>query len=191
MKEFKRLLEYLKPYKTRLFIAIACMTISAALTSATALLVKPLFDKVFMEKDLLMLNLIPLAILIVYFFKGITLYAQEDFIQYIGEKITMEVRNRLYYHLHSLSMSFFTKSSTGMIMSRINQDVNLIQGVLSQAFANLLREPLNIIGLVAVLFYSNWKWAIMVLIIFPFIAYIIDQLGRKLRRVTWNVQERL
>ncbi|MGA1825831.1 MAG: ABC transporter ATP-binding protein, partial [bacterium] len=152
---------------------------------------KPLFDKVFMEKDLLMLNLIPIAIMIVYFLKGITLYAQEYFIQYIGEKITMELRNRLYYHLHCLSMSFFTKSSTGMIMSRINQDVTLIQGVLSQAFANLLREPLNIIGLVSVLFYTNWKWAVMVLIIFPFIAYIIDQLGRKLRRVTWHVQERL
>ncbi|MGA1870393.1 MAG: ABC transporter ATP-binding protein [bacterium] len=191
MEEFKRLLEYIKPYKTRLLIAVVCMTISAALTSATALLVKPLFDKVFMEKDLLMLNLIPLAILLLYFFKGVTLYIQEYFIQYIGEKITMELRNRLYYHLHSLSMSFFTKSATGMIMSRINQDVNLIQGVLSQAFANLLREPLNIIGLVGVLFYSNWKWALMVLIIFPFIAYVIDRLGRKLRRVTWHVQERL
>ena len=191
MTEFKRLLKLIKPHKMRLFLAIVFMTCSAGLTSATALLVKPLLDKVFMEKNQIMLNLIPILILLIYFFKAVSTYIQNYLTLFIGENVTMELRNRLYFHLQSLSLSFFTKNSTGMLMSRINQDVNLVQGLLSSSLVNLLREPLNLIGLIAVLFYHNWLWAIIVLIIFPFVAYLSDRLGRKLRRITWNVQEKI
>ncbi|MBN2372531.1 lipid A export permease/ATP-binding protein MsbA [bacterium] len=191
MENFKRLLKMVRPYTKRLIWAILCMVFTAGLNSGIALMVKPLMDDIFVQKRWIMLQVIPLAILVLYFMKGAFEYAQHYLMNYIGQQVVMNLRNMVFEHIHRLSLKFFAKKSTGMLMARINQDVSLVQGTVSDAIASLIREPLNIIGFLCVLFYLNWRWTLIAIIVLPFIGILIDRLGKKLRKITWNAQERV
>lgn len=191
MENFKRLLKMVRPYTKRLIWAILCMVFTAGLNSGIAMMVKPLMDDIFVQKRWIMLQIIPLAILVLYFMKGAFEYAQHYLMNYIGQQVVMNLRNRVFEHIHRLSLRFFAKKSTGMLMARINQDVSLVQGTVSDAIASIIREPLNIIGFLCVLFYLNWRWTLIAIIVLPFIGILIDRLGKKLRKITWNAQERV
>jgi subfamily B ATP-binding cassette protein MsbA len=180
-----------RPYISRLIWAILCMVFTAALNSGIALMVKPLMDDIFVQKRWIMLQIIPVAILILYFLKGIFDYAQVYLMNYIGQRIIMSLRNSLFAHIHRLSQRFFAERSTGMLIARINQDVVLIQNTVSEAVASLIREPLNIIGYIFALFYLNWRWAFVAILVLPFVGILIDRLGKKLRKITWSAQERI
>ncbi|MGA1791461.1 MAG: lipid A export permease/ATP-binding protein MsbA [bacterium] len=191
METFKRLLRMVKPYAGRLIWAMLCMIFVAGLNSGIALMVKPLMDDIFVQKRWVMLQIIPIAILILYFLKGIFDYASVYLMNYIGQRIVMKLRNDLFEHIHQLSMSFFTGSSTGALIAHMNQDVVLVQNTVSEAVGSLIREPLNIMGFIFALFYLNWRWASVAVLILPLVAVLIDRLGRKLRRITLNALERI
>lgn len=191
MDTFKRLLKMVKPYLSRLIWAIVCMIFTAGLNSGIALMVKPLMDDIFVQKRWIMLQIIPVAILVLYFLKGIFDYVQVYLMNYIGQCIIMSLRNDLFAHIHKLSQRFFNEKSTGMLIARINQDVVLIQNTVSEAIASLIREPLNIIGYIFALFYLNWRWAFIAILVLPFIGILIDRLGKKLRKITLRAQERV
>ncbi|MGA1842995.1 MAG: lipid A export permease/ATP-binding protein MsbA [bacterium] len=191
METFKRLLRMIRPYTGRLVWAILCMTFTAGLNSGIALMVKPLMDDIFMQKRWIMLQIIPLAILALYFLKGVFDYTQVYLMNYIGHRLVMQLRNEIFSHIHRLSHRFFADRSTGMLISRANQDVVLVQSTVTEGIANLLRDPLEILGYLAALFYLNWRWALVAVTVLPFVALLIDRLGRKLRRITWSAQERI
>lgn len=172
-------------------IAILCMVLTAALNSLIAYMVKPVLDDIFINKRWIMLKLLPLAILLLYFLKGAFSYIQGYLMMYIGERVVMSLRNELFAHIHSLSMDFFTKRSTGLIMARINNDVGLVQRAITHSLADLLREPLDIIGYLSVMFYCNWLWAIMAILVLPFVALLIAKMGLKLRRISSKVQQKV
>ena len=92
---------------------------------------------------------------------------------FVGLRIVADIREKLYNHLQTLSLSFFTKTPTGILISRITNDVNLIQGSVSNAITGLLKDAFTILGLIGVVFYQNWKLAIIAFIIFP-LAIIPD-----------------
>jgi subfamily B ATP-binding cassette protein MsbA len=167
------------------------MVFTAGLNSVIALMVKPLMDDIFVKKRWIMLHIIPIAILLLFFLKGIFDYIQEYVMNYVGKRIVMTLRNNLFEHIHRLPMRFFAERSTGMIIARINHDVGLIQTTVSNAISSLVREPLNIIGYIFALFYLNWRWAFITLLVLPFIAILINGLGKKLRGITRNAQERI
>ena len=188
MNLYKRLLQFVKPYWRRLAGAMACMLMVSAATSASAFLVKPVLDEVFFKKDLAMLKLIPVAIIGLFLLKGLFDYGQAYFMSYIGQRIIADLREKIYNHLQSLSLSFFTRNPTGVLMSRILNDVNMIQGAVTEAVTGLLRDFFTIIGLVAVVFYRDWKLALVALVIFPVAVYPIVKFGRKLRSYSTRSQ---
>jgi len=188
---YRRLLRFVQPYWKKMLIAILCMVATAALNSSIAYMVKPVLDDIFINKRWIMLKFLPLILLLLYLFKGVFSYAQNYLMLYIGEQVVMSLRNELFAHIHSLSMDFFTKRSTGLIMARINSDVVLVQRAITHSLADLLREPLDVIGFMAVMFYCNWLWAILAILVLPFVALLIGKLGLKLRRITKNVQQKV
>ncbi len=181
MDLYRRLLEFVKPYWTRLAGAMVCMLFVSAATSGSAFLVKPVLDDVFFKKDLTMLKLIPLAIIALFMIKGLADYGQAYLMSYVGQRIIADLREKIYNHLQSLSLSFFTRNPTGMLMSRITNDVNMVQGAVTDAVTGLLKDFFTIIGLVAVVFYRDWRLAIVALVVFPVAVYPIVKFGRKLR----------
>jgi len=185
----KYLFSLIKEHWFRLFLAMICMLVVAASTSVTAFIVKPVLDDIFFRKDIAMLRFIPLMVILIYFLRGIGIYGQEYLMNYVGESIIRELRNRLYNKIQDLPLSFFHEEKTGVLMSRITNDVNIIKAMVSTAVTSSLREGFTIIGLTFVIFYRDWKMAIFALVIFPIAFYPVVKFGRRVRRVSTGCQE--
>jgi subfamily B ATP-binding cassette protein MsbA len=191
MSLYRRLLDLAKPYWIKLGLAMICMLFVSLLTAAQAFLVKPALDDVFLKKDMRMLSLLPIAIILLFFLKGIFDYGQAYLMNFVGLRIVADMREKLYNHLQNLSLSFFTKTPTGILISRITNDVNLIQGAVSNAFTGLIKDAFTILGLVGVVFYRNWKLAIIAFIIFPLAIFPIKEFGKRLRKFSRKSQQRM
>jgi subfamily B ATP-binding cassette protein MsbA len=188
MELYRRLLEFVKPYWKHLAGAMVCMLFVSAATSGSAFLVKPVLDDVFFKKDLVMLKLIPLAIIGIFILKGVFDYGQAFLMSYVGQRIIADLREKIYNHIQSLSLSFFTRNPTGVLMSRILNDVNMIQGAVTDAVTGLLKDCFTLIGLVAVIFYRDWFLASVALVVFPVAVYPMVKFGKKLRSYSTRSQ---
>jgi subfamily B ATP-binding cassette protein MsbA len=185
---YRRLLEFVKPYWKHLAGAMVCMVFVSAATAGSAYLVKPVLDEIFFKQDLAMLKWIPLAIIGIFIVKGVFDYGQAFLMSYVGQKIIADLREKIYNHIQSLSLSFFTKNPTGTLMSRIMNDVGMVQGAVTDAVTGLLKDVFTLIGLVAVIFYRDWKLALIAMVVFPLAVYPIVKFGRKLRSYSTRSQ---
>jgi subfamily B ATP-binding cassette protein MsbA len=167
------------------------MLFVSLLTAGQAFLVKPALDDVFLKKDAQMLLLLPIAIILLFLLKGIFDYGQAYLMNYVGLRIVADMREKLYNHLQNLSLSFFTKTPTGILISRITNDVNLIQGSVSNVVTGLIKDAFTILGLTGVVFYRNWKLAIIAFIIFPLAILPIKEFGKRLRKFSRKSQQRM
>src|SRR4030042_6696642 len=201
MSLYRRLLEMVKPYWAKLGLAMICIIFYSLLTASQAFLVKPAFDGVFLKregvppfikniiiqlhlgelllkKDMEMLLLLPVAIILLFLIRGIFDYGQSYLMNFVGLKIINDMREKLYNHLQNLSLSFFTKTPTGLLISRITNDVNLLQGSVSNVITGLLKDAFTILALIGVVFYRDWKLAIIASIIFPLAIVPIKEFGK-------------
>ncbi len=188
---YRRLLELVKPYWKKLSLAMVFMIFVSLLTAAQAFLVKPALDDVFLKKDPKMLILLPIAIIILFLLKGLFDYGQTYLMNYVGLKIVSDMREKLYNHIQNLSLSFFTETPTGVLISRITNDVNLIQGSVSNALTGLIKDTFTIFALTGVVFYRNWKLAIIACLIFPLAIIPIKEFGKRLRKFSRKSQQRM
>jgi len=184
-----RLLQYVKPYKSWLVISMVCMVIVASMAGAQAYLVKPLLDEIFFNKDSTMLKLVPLVIMGVFLVKGLFSYSYNYFLQKVGQSIIRDLRNLLYSHIQSLPLSFFQKKPTGELISRILSDVNLIQGAVSNVLVGILKDTCQVIFLIGVIFYQDWRMASIAMISLPLVIYPIVNFGRRHRRLSRGSQQ--
>jgi subfamily B ATP-binding cassette protein MsbA len=185
---FKRLLKLAKPHAFKFSIAMICMLVIGATTSALAFLVKPTLDEIFLKQNAKMLQWIPLAVVGIYLIKGACSYAQTIMMNFIGQRIVADLRAELYRKIQTQSLSFFTKNPTGILMSRITNDVGYIQGAVSEAVTALLKDSFTLICLVFVIFYRDWQLAIIAMFVFPLAVYPIAKFGQKMRQVATRTQ---
>lgn len=188
---YRRLLQFVKPYWLRLLAAMFFMFFVAGSTALFAFLVKPALDNIFIEKDLFWLKVIPVVVLAVSIIKGIADYGQSYLMAYVGQRIITDMRDRLYHHLQRLSLSFFTRHSTGVLISRITNDVNLIQGAVTNAITGILKDFFTIVALLGVIFYRDWFLAMIALFIFPLMILPISHFGKKLRKFSIKGQQKM
>jgi len=213
MSLYRRLLELIKPYGVKLGVAMICMVLVAGLTAIQAYLVKPVFNGVFdkkmeipalviniitklhleglfLKKGMEMLRLLPIVIILLFLLKGIFNYGQSYLMNFVGLRVIADIREKLYNHLQILSLSFFTKTPTGILISRITNDVNLIQGAVSNTIAGLFKDAFTIFGLIIVAFSQSWKLAIVAFIIFPLGIIPIKEFGKRMRKFARKGQQR-
>ena len=188
METFKRLLRMAKAYYVRLMFAMLCMLIAGALQSAQALLVKPILDDIFLGKNPHALKWIPFAVIGIFLVKGACNYWQTIMMSFIGLRIVTNLRNKLYEQIQKQSLSFFTNHPTGILMSRITNDVASIQSASSEAVTSLIKDTVTLVSLICVIFYTDWKMAIIAMIVFPLAIYPISKLGKKMRGVATSTQ---
>jgi subfamily B ATP-binding cassette protein MsbA len=167
------------------------MILLSGTVSAIAYLVKPAIDEIFLKKDLKMLTLIPIALIIFYFLKGIFDYGQAYLMGYVGNRVVTDLREALYQHTQRLSISFFSKISTGVLMSRISNDVAILQRSVSDAIIKILKESFLIIGLTFVAFYQNWRLAIVSFIVLPAVIIPAVRFGGKSKKFSRRGQEKM
>ena len=188
MNIFKRLLILGRPYSMRFFFSMVCMVIAGALTSSQAVLVKPVLDDIFLAKNPASLKWLPLAVVMIFLLKGICNYIQTILMNFIGLRIVTDLRNKLYEQIQKQSLSFFTQHPTGLLMSRITNDVASIQNAVSDVVTSMVKDSFTIVSLVCVIFYTDWKLAFIAMIIFPLTIYPISEFGKKIRKVTTSTQ---
>jgi len=190
MSLYLRLLRLVKPYWIKLGLAMGCMLFVSLFTAAQAFLVQPALDDVFLKKDVRMLYLLPLAVILLFLLKGVFDYGQAYLMNYVGLKVVADLREKLYNHLQTLSLSFFTKTPTGTLISRITYDVNLIQASVSNAVTGLLKDAFTVLGLTGVIFYRNWKLALIAFVVFPLAIFPIKEFGKRLRKFSHKSLQR-
>jgi len=191
MEIYKRLLYYLKPYRMRLFWAAVFMLLASAMISAQTYLVKPVIDKVIIGKDWELGRWVPLALILVSVLKGVTWYARDYFMGYIGQRVVNDIRDQLYSHIQTLSFSYFTRTPTGVIMSRIVNDVNLVQGALTRVPSSLVQGIFTMTALTGYIIYLNWKLAAFAVIVLPFAGAALSKFSRRFRKTSTQMQEQI
>ncbi len=185
----RRILSLIKKNRTRLVFAAGSSLMISGATTAMGYMIKPVIDDIFVNKDTTGLLLLPLLVIVVFLVNGLGRYGQEYFMNYVGEDIIRRLRNQLYDRIQDLSLAFFQKERTGTLMSRITNDVNILKSMVSTAVTSSLRDVATIVGLTAVIFYQNWRMAILAFFILPLAFWPIFILGRKVRRVSTGCQQ--
>ncbi|WP_027360957.1 ABC transporter transmembrane domain-containing protein [Halodesulfovibrio aestuarii] len=181
-KLLKRTLRYFAPYKASIVISLIAMAVVAATTGASAYLIKPALDDIFINKNSEYLLLIPFLYFLLVLAKGAGRYSQNYFMTYCGLKVLEQLRNELFDKIICLPLKFYEEQQVGMLMSRVVNDVAEIRGSLP-AVVKGIRQFLTMVGLLFVVFYQDAylaTWAVLVLplALFPFIHF-----GKKLRKL--------
>ena len=189
MDEFKRLLQYAKPYQGRITVAFAAMVVYAAGSAGLALVVKPIFDDVLgAAADV---RHVAVLILAAYLAKGMGAYVSGFLMADVGQRVVRDLRNRLFRHTLDQSAAFFSRRTSGQLVSRITNDVNQVQSVVSDTLADLIRESLAVIGFAATMFYYDWNLALVCMTAAPLVVYPLVRLGQRVRRTSRRGQEQL
>ena len=218
MSQIQRLLRYLRPYALRFSLAVILMAVVGACEALTALLIKPVFDRVlapgadagrillfqwpFSGRGLYLQDFFPawihnawtlvaIAIIVVTVAKGISEFLATYFINFIGHSVVRDLRNLLYSRLIEQSINFFTRNPTGRLMSAITSDIEKIQYAVSQTAADFLKQSFTLIGLLGVVFYMDWRLALASLVLVPFVVLPSANLGRYIRISSRSSQDKM
>jgi len=189
VNEFTRLLQYARPYRGRIVAALAAMVVYAAGSAAQPLLVQRIFDDVL--RDAGAVKDVAFLILLAYFVKGGGAYASGFLMADVGQRVVRDLRNKLFRHTLDQSAAFFARRTSGQLVSRITNDVNQVQSVVSDTTADLIRESLAIVGFAATLLYIDWRLALVCLTAAPLVVYPLVRLGQRVRRMSRRGQEEL
>jgi ATP-binding cassette, subfamily B, bacterial MsbA len=188
LRLYFRLLTYLKPHKWRMTAAIAAMLGVSALTALLAYLVKPVLDDVFFAKREAMLYLLPPLVVILYLIKGFLSYTHNFQMSYIGNATVTRLRDELFASIQSQPLSFFDGEATGVLMSRLTYDVNLLQDAVTRVVTSLFKDSFTVIGLTVIIFYREWRLALLAMVVFPLAVLMIIHLGKRIRRISQATQ---
>ncbi|QKF59150.1 ABC transporter ATP-binding protein [Aliarcobacter lanthieri] len=190
MKDFfKQYSPFYKNYKLEIFYAFIGILMVASATAGTAYAIQPLLDDIFINKDVNMLYIMPFIVVGLYAIKGFGGYIQAYFISYIGQDITRIVRDKLFSHVLKLDISFFQKTHGGELVSRIINDINRIQSAVSNNLAEIIRESLTIVALVALVIYRSPELAFYGLVILPLAIYPLTRLAKRMKKLSFKSQE--
>ena len=186
---FARFKNYYKEYVFYFVLAVIGMILAGGGNAASAYLVQPVLDKIFIEKNRDLLYLLPYAVIIVYFAKSAGTFMQAYFTNYIGQDIVRRFRYILLERLIYLDMEFFNKIRTGELISRNTNDIERIRMIVSNIVPELIREIITIIGLLGVVIYQSPKLAFFALIVFPAAIYPLSRLAKKMKNLSKKSQE--
>lgn len=185
MKVYRRLLRYLRPYFFPTFItAVVCMLLFSATSGVLPFLVERVFDDIFAEKKLDALRVLPLALVALFFLRGVVGFGHQYLIEYAGQKIVEDLRNELNRHIQFLPLSFFHRHATGTILSRMTNDVTLVRNALTEAVASLMRDSTSLVFLVGVAFVKDWFLSLIAFIVFPAALLPLIRLSKQVRRLS-------
>lgn len=189
LRLYLRLLAYVLPYWRVFSLSLLAMVILAATDPAVPALLKPMLDGAFIEKDPAMLRTIPLLLIALFAVRGISAYASGVSINWVANKIVMDLRGEMFTRLLNFQSQYYDSHSAGSLMSKFTYDVTQIKEAATNAVTVLVRDSLAIMGLLAWMFFIDWKMTIIALLSTPFIVMAVLIIRRKLRKMSHRVQD--
>jgi len=182
--------DYTSNHISSIIIAALLSVIVAASTSAIAWLLDPAIEKIFIDKDKTLIFLIPLAIIIAFTAKGVSLYLAKILMIKVGEEIKKDIQINMLGSFIDADTQLIDSKHTGKYISNLNFDVMQITKMLSDAFLNIFKDGLTLIGLLIVMFIQNWKLSIIAIIMIPLASITAKILGKRMGKVTTEAQEK-
>jgi subfamily B ATP-binding cassette protein MsbA len=188
-----RLLSYLRPYSWATILGCLLVVITAGTQLVLPFILgKGLIDEVFIKQEnLRLLDMIALGMLLLYLVKGIFHYGQVYILGYAGQRVVFDLRNEVFGHLQRLSLSFFERSRTGETISRVTNDMTVIQTALTSGLRDLVMDSVMIVGIAVAVLSIHWRLAAVAVIVFPLVGLAINLFGSRMRHFTGQVQERV
>ena len=186
----RRFAPYFRDYISYFIIAIAGMLMASGGTAASAWVIEPVLNKIFIEKNKDLLYLLPYAIIAIYVLKGLGTFLQAYFTAYIGQDIVRRFREKLLKNLLNLDMKFFNDYRTGELISRNINDIDRIRSIVSSMIPELIREAITIAGLLCVVLYQSLQLAFFALVIMPAAVYPLSKLAKKMKKISRASQEK-
>ena len=188
---YKRLFrDYSKKYLDKIFLAAFFSIIVAASTSAIAWLLDPAIKKLFLDKDQSLIFIIPMAIIVAFSAKGISLYFAKTTMISIAEEVKKQLQFDMVKSLINADLQQIQKKHSGKFISNLTYDVNHITDSLSTGVLNLFKDGVTLIGLMTVMFFQNWKLSLVAIVMIPIASIVSKGLSKRIKKVTIEAQEK-
>ena len=182
--------EYTKKFVPKILLSVFFSLIVAGSTASIAWLLDPAIKKIFIDKDQTLIYAIPLAIMLAFSLKGISLYYAKIILIKVGNEITKIIQLKIMKSLIKADSETVDKKHSGKFISHITYDVGMITKLVSTVILNLTKDSLTLIGLLGVMFYQNWRLAIFAIIMIPLASIAARSLGKRIGKVTVEAADR-
>ena len=171
-------------YRGQYALAIFCMFVAAGTTAYSAYIIKDVVNKVFDDKNLTAAYSIAGIVLLIFFVKGMAGFGQEVILKRIGNNIIARYQNRVYDHLLSLGVDFFTDTRSAFLVGQIKQNIGGIQNLLNSLVTIFARDLLTVIALVVVMIYQDWLMSVGSLVVMPIAGYVISRYVKRIKQIS-------
>lgn len=182
---------YLVPYAGQIGLAVLFMAIAAIMTAGIAQLMQPILDDVFNGSKTSMILPVGLAVFTVFALRGLSTYFHTIIMNKVGQSIVADIQNDLFAHFMVLDLQFFHANPSGQLISRVINDVAVMRIAISDTLTGFGKSVLTLFFLIIVMFYQDWKLSLAAFVIFPFAAFFVATIGRRLRQVSKSIQEEM
>ena len=187
----KFLLSYTRKYSLKICLSMLFMLASSGLNVLPPYLFKTVVDDVLISRNVFMLNMICVAIVVIFGLKAITTYFQRYLMNDAGQSAVMDIRIALYDHMQRMSLAKIYASRIGELMSRITGDVAVLQNIVTSTIVDLLFNLVTFLGMFAFIIYLNWRLTCLIVLVLPVVGFLLSFASKKLRKAGHNVQEHL
>jgi subfamily B ATP-binding cassette protein MsbA len=189
-KALKRFWPYIKEYKLYYLLVLFGIILTVCATLASAHIMKPLMDDMFIKRDENMLYIIPFGLIGIYFTKSLGRYIQSVFMNHIGQHIIARFREILLKKIITLDMEFLYKNRSGELISRVVNDIGRIEYFVSNMLPELFRESITVVALVGYVIYLNYMLSFYALVLVPLVVYPMILIAKKLKKYAHRSQEK-
>ena len=176
--------DYTSKHLKKIIIAVVFSFLVAGSTSGIAYLLDPAIEKIFIEKDKTLIYLIPILIIVAFFTKGMSLYLAKIIMISVSQELKADVQKDMLKSLISSDTGFIDSAHTGKFISNLTNDVNMLVNLISVALLNVFKDTMSLIGLMAVMFYQNWKLSILAIIMIPLASFVARALAKRMIKAT-------
>lgn len=190
MDIYLRLINYVRPYWQRVLLATICMIVVSVGNLSVPWIIKNVIDDVLIRQDIARLNIVTFGTIGIFLVRSLALYGQTYLIAYVGQRVIADLRNLVFSHMQRLSLAYFEQRRTGALMSRLTNDVAVLQNAITAGVIDLVSEGLALIGSICFMLYIDWMLTLFTLITMPLVAYTIQNFGGKIRKASGTIQEK-
>ncbi len=182
--------DYTRKYLNKIFLAVFFSILVAGSTSATAWLLDPAIEKIFINKDQTLILVIPFFIIVAFATKGISLYFAKVLMIIVSEEVKKKIQTDMLSSFIKADTELIENKHSGKYVSNLNYDVSQITHMLSSSLLNIFKDSLTLIGLLTVMFIQNWRLSLIAIIMIPIASITAKKLGKRITKVTTEAQER-
>jgi len=191
MKDFAKILKYARPYKKSLVFGFLCLLLTSMINLVLPLIVRNMINAVIVLKDSVVLDTLTRDLVLIILFQAVFAVTHNYIFGFIGNRMTTDFRIEFFSHIQSLSLRFFHNRRVGEILSRMGNDISVIQNALVTIPVAILRQTITLIGGLAIIFYLNWKLTGLILLVLPPLMLFARIFGKRLRGFSEKVQDKL